>query len=187
MLAVATRLRRPSLTFHGDALAAPRPTLDFSLIDQVGRPIRLSDLRGRVVVLTFLFTSCTDVCPLVAQKLHDVSERLGSRRDEVALLAVTVDPSHDTMRRLAEYSQRWQMEDRWHFLTGAKRDLEPVWRHYWVGAVMPGSISSTGAYAVNHATPLHLIDRTGQVRVVFGPDFQPAQLAHDIGVLINGG
>jgi protein SCO1/2 len=177
--------RPPS--FQGEALDAPRPTLDFSLVDQTGRPVRLSDQRGQVVVLTFLYTSCPDLCPLVAQKLHEVSEALGPRRGRVTLLAVTVDPARDTPPRLLEYSRRWQMQGRWHFLTGSEGDLEPVWRYYWVGEVSHGPTSKAGAYEVSHASPLHLIDRTGQVRVVFSQDFQPAQLAHDIGVLINGG
>jgi protein SCO1/2 len=177
--------RAPS--FQGDALDTPRPILDFSLLDQAGRRIRLSDLHGRVVVLTFLYTSCPDLCPLTTQKLHEVSEMLGTRRADVALLAVTVDPARDTMPRRAEYSRRWQMQDRWHFLTGSETALEPLWRYYWVGEVSHGPTSGDGAYEVDHASPLHLIDRDGRVRVVYNQDFSPAQLAHDIGVLIDGG
>lgn len=177
--------RAPS--FQGDALDAPRPILDFSLVDQAGRPIRLSALHGRVVVLTFLYTSCPDLCPLITQKLHEVSEMLGTRRADVALLAVTVDPARDTMPRLADYSRRWQMQDRWHFLTGTEADLAPLWRYYWVGEVSHGPTSGAGAYEVDHASPLHLIDRAGRVRVVYNQDFRPTQLAHDIGVLIDEG
>jgi protein SCO1 len=177
--------RTPS--FQGDALDTPRATRDFSLVDQAGQAVRLSDLRGRVVVLTFLYTSCPDLCPLVTQKLHEVSEQLGSRRGEVALVAVTVDPARDTLPRLAEYSRRWQMQDRWHFVTGTERDLAPVWSYYWVGEVSHGPTGKDGGYEVNHASPVHLIDRAGRVRVVYNPDFRPVQLVHDIGVLVDRG
>jgi protein SCO1/2 len=177
--------RAPS--FQGDVLDAPRPTLDFALVDQSGRPARLSALRGEVVVLTFLYTSCVDTCPLLTQKLHQVSAMLDARRRDLALLAVTVDPGRDTVSRLAEYSQRWHMQDRWRLLTGAEQDLEPVWRYYWVGEVDRRPMSAGGGYEVDHASPVHLIDRAGRVRVVYGGDFRPAQLVHDIEVLLDRG
>jgi protein SCO1 len=177
--------RTPS--FQGDALDAPRPTLDFTLTDQSGQPVRLSALRGEVVVLTFLYTSCVDACPLLTQKLHQVSAMLGARRRRIALLAVTVDPGRDTVPRIAEYSRHWHMQDRWRLLTGAKRDLEPVWRYYWVGADERDPPSTGSGYEIDHASPLHLIDRAGRVRVVYGGGFRPAQLAHDIEILLDQG
>jgi protein SCO1/2 len=179
--------RGPS--FEGNALDPPRPTLDFTLADQSGQPVRLSALRGQVVVLTFLYTSCPDLCPLVTQKLREVSDLLGARRRDVTLLAVTVDPGRDTVGRIAEYSRRWRMDDRWRFLTGAEPDLLPVWQYYWVGEVRrhPTPPAGASAYEVDHASPVHLIDRTGLVRVAYGSDFRPAQLAHDIEALLDRG
>lgn len=175
--------------FQGTPLDPPRKALDFTLRDQFGGEIRLADLRGRVVVLTFLYTACPDLCPLVAQKLREVDHLLGDRRREVALVAVTVDPERDTPARAAEYSRQWGMLDRWRFLTGDRRALEPVWAYYWVGDVrqepaVPG-VAQAAAYGVTHASPLHLIDRAGRIRVVHGSDFRPAELAHDLELLLR--
>lgn len=173
-------------TFRGNAMDPPRPALDFSLVDQSGQPVRLSSLRGRVVGLTFLYTWCPDLCPLVADKLRQVSERLGARRGDVVLLVVTADPGRDTVARAAEYSRQWGMQDRWRFLTGPERELQPVWQYYWVGQVARRPVSGNAAapYEDGHAAPVHLIDRSGQVRVAFSADFRPDELAHDIEALI---
>jgi protein SCO1 len=123
LMAVTACSRAP--TFRGTALDPPRATLDFALTDQRERTVRWSDFRGRVVILTFLYTSCRDVCPLVTQELREASELLGNHRSDVAIVAVTVDPARDTIARAAAYSQEWRMAERWEFLTGREADLAP--------------------------------------------------------------
>jgi protein SCO1/2 len=177
--------RRPA--FEGQVLDPPRPPLDFTLTDQLDQPVRLSALHGKVVVLTFLFTACPDVCPLITGKIHEVSDRLGKDRDKVAFVAVTVDPERDTVRALAEYSRRVAMLDRWHFLTGDQAQLTPIWTYYWVGqtrAERPGSAPGRIAYAIGHRSPIHLLDPDGQIRVIHDADFRPAAMVHDVQALL---
>jgi protein SCO1 len=173
--------------FQGQALDPPRPPLDFTLPDQSGHPLTLSALHGQVVVLTFLYTTCPDVCPLVTAKLHEVADLLGKSRSKVAMVAVTVDPERDTAAAVTEYSRRWSMLDRWRFLVGTQAQLDPIWEFYWVGQVrreLPGSTATQPQYAVGHGSPVHLLDRAGLVRVVFDADFRPAAMAHDIEILL---
>jgi protein SCO1/2 len=173
--------------FQGTSLDPPRAVLDFALADQHGERVRLNDLRGAVVVLTFLYTSCTDVCPLVAGKLREADRLLGALGRDVSFLAVTVDPERDTPARMTEYSTRWQVPERWHFLTGAVRELEPIWRYYWVGAIRRaarGDAATIADYEVEHAAPVHLIDRAGRIRVAYGSGFRPAELSHDLEILL---
>lgn len=175
-------------TFHGTPLDPPRDTLDFALTDQFGQPLRLSDLKGQVVVLTFLYTACTDLCPLVTQKLRETVRLLAAEGKRVTVLAVTVDPERDTVSRLADYSRQWGMLDRWRVLTGSAQQLEPVWRYYWVGEIRreaTGSPAAPAAYEVQHSSPVHLIDRKGRIRAVYGSDFRPAELAADIEGLLR--
>ncbi|MFQ5899062.1 MAG: SCO family protein [Candidatus Methylomirabilia bacterium] len=171
--------RQPA--FRGMPLDPPRELLDFTLRDQFGQPVRLADLRDRVRVLTFLYTSCPDVCPLVAGKLRRAYELLEDP-SEVAFLAVTVDPERDTEARVYEYSEQYGMLDRWQFLIGTHESLQPLWDYYWVGQV---SKEATGSYTVRHTTPIHLIDRRGRIRVVYGNTFRAAELAQDIELLLE--
>lgn len=167
-------------TFRGTVLDPPRAARDFTLTDQFGKHVRPSDFRGRVVVLTFLYTSCPDVCPIIADKLRKTVEPLGDPMPDVAVLVVTVDPERDTTDRVYAYSQQHKMLDRWHFLIGEARELRPIWEYYWVGQVRKVEEGE-----VIHSSPVHLADRHGKIRVVFGSRFEPSDLAHDIRALLR--
>lgn len=168
------------VTFRGTALDPPRAAHDFTLHDQFGKSVRLADFRGRVAVLTFLYTSCPDLCPLVTAKLRKTLEALGDRASDVAVLAVTVDPARDTPDRVQAFSREHGMLDRWHFLTGDAETLRPIWAYYWVGKVWSDAKGN-----VMHSSPVHLIDRQGKIRVVYGSTFEPADLAHDLRELLR--
>lgn len=166
--------------FRLTALDQPRESLNFTLIDQFGRRMSLADFRGRVVALTFLYTHCPDICPLVAQKLRETYRLLGNSTSRVAFLIVTVDPERDTVKRLYDYSGQFDMLEKWHFLTGSGSELKPIWDYYWVGKVWKDEKGN-----VMHQSPLHLIDPQGRIRGVAGQTFRPAELAHDIEALLQ--
>ena len=166
--------------FRLTPLDPPRDSLNFSLRDQMGQRIALNDFRGKVVVLTFLYSYCPDICPLIAQKLHETHRLLGTKATGAAFLVVTVDPERDTVERLYEYSKQFDMADKWHFLTGSEDDLKPIWDYYWVGKVWKDEKGN-----VEHQSPVHIIDREGKLRVASGQTFRPAELAHDIEVLLK--
>lgn len=168
-------------TFQGTALDPPRAAYDFTLKDPFGKRVRLAEFKGRVVVLTFLYTSCPDLCPLVTEKLRKTIEALGEQASDVAVLAVTVDPERDTAERVQAFSQQHGMVDRWQFLIGDAKALQPIWEYYWVGKVWSDTKGN-----VMHQSPVHLIDRQGKIRVVHGSSFEPAMLAHDIRMLFKG-
>ncbi len=120
--------------FNGTVLDPPDQATDFRLTDQQGRPYRLADAKGKVVVLTFLYTHCTDVCPFIAAKLKETDRLLGSDASQVDLVAITTDPARDTQGTLADYSRVFGLYDRWHFLLGPTDALRPVWKAYAVAS-----------------------------------------------------
>lgn len=166
--------------FRLTPLDPPRESFNFALTSQLGRKVSLRDFGGKIVVLTFLYTHCPDVCPLITQKLHETHKLLGAKAAEAVFLVVTVDPERDTVERLYDYSKQFDMLDKWHFLTGREEDLKPVWDYYWVGKVWKDEKGN-----VMHQAPIHLIDAKGKVRAASGQTFRPAELAHDIEELLN--
>lgn len=172
---------RPSHpAFRLTPLDPPRESFNFTLKDQFGKKVSLADLHGKVVVLTFLYTYCPDICPLITQKLHETHRLLGSNAARAVFLVVTVDPERDTVKQLYDYSRQFDMLDKWHFLTGSLDELILIWVYYWVGKVGKDEKGN-----VMHQAPLHIIDPQGKIRVVSGQTFRPAELAHDIEVLLN--
>lgn len=156
------------------SLAAP----DFRLKDQFGKPISLSQFRGKTVVLTFLYTHCPDVCPLTAEKLHAAQEQLGNNAARVVVLAVSTDPKGDTPSTAQHFSQEHKLSTNWHYLLGTHSDLAPVWNAYSVYA-------QPAVKTVTHTSAVYLIDDEGRERIFFGDDFTVTQLATDLKVLLN--
>jgi protein SCO1/2 len=81
---------------------------------------------GRPVMLNFIYTSCTAICPVTAQVFREVRERLGKDRDQVHVVSVSIDPEYDTPARLATYAQRFSEDSKWTFVTAARDDAVAI-------------------------------------------------------------
>jgi protein SCO1/2 len=165
------------------------PAPDFRLTDQEGREVALADLRGRPVVLTFLYAACPDICPVTADKLRRTLDNLGGDAARVAVVAVSVDPERDDVAAARAFTDRHRLTGRnWHYLTGSAEQLAPVWAAYGVARLpRPGS-AAAGASAVDtlgHTDALYLIDRDGRQRSLLRSDFDPDELARALRTLLR--
>lgn len=151
----------------------PFPAPDFRLTDQDGQPFELSSLRGKVVLMDFIFTQCPGPCPMLSTKFRHVQRRLGKRLGtEVMLLSVTIDPRRDTPDVLKAYARRYKADlSGWKFLTGSTRDILIVATQY--GAEYQGG--SDGI--LDHRLLTCVIDQDGMlVRVFDGVNHTVAEL-----------
>lgn len=153
------------------------PAPAFVLDSATGPRVALTDLRGKVLVLTFVFTTCTSTCPILTAKLVDVARALGSDfGNGYAFVAVSGDPLHDTPARLRDYA-RAQGADTpgWFFLTGAPGDIGAVVQRYGAYA------KKTDGGAIEHLFLSSLIDRSGRLRVQYlGTRFDPREMLRDL-------
>ncbi len=180
-------------TSIGTLLDPPLETPAFSLQAHDGRAVQWSDYRGKYVVMTFLYTSCRDVCPLTAHKLSQVHQKLGADAARVAFVTVTVDPERDTPQAIQAFSEKWGMAGKWDYLTGSEESLAPLWKAYFVGEVRQEAIADAadpartaeGAYAVDHTSPVHVIDPQGRGRLAYSTAFTADEMAHDIRLLMG--
>jgi len=152
------------------ALRPAIPPRDFALRDQDGRRVSLAGLRGRVTVLTFLYSTCRDTCPVTATTIRGALDDLGH---DVPVLAVSVDPANDTPASARRFlSQRRLSGGRMRFLLGTRAQLVPIWSAY--GIRPQGEGFEHSAYVV-------LIDRAGRQRIGFPFDRLTSEgLVHDI-------
>jgi protein SCO1 len=158
---------------------AARPAIgqairDFSLIDQTRAQVLLSQFRGRVVAVNFIYTSCVlpQFCYRLANHFGVVAERLKSRMGrELVLLTITFDPSRDTPERLAEYSRQWNADPAvWHFLTGDSETIARVCHQFGVDAFPDEGL-------ISHSTRTVIIDRRGTLAAsIDGNQHTAAQL-----------
>src|SRR5713101_1968719 len=112
-------------------LAVIRTVPDFSLTTQGDQTLRLSDLKGKVLLVSFVFTTCSGSCPATTHRMSQVQQELKSRGllkdDRVRLLSITLDPARDTPDVLQRYMQLYDADPTsWSFLTGPPADVEKV-------------------------------------------------------------
>lgn len=179
----------------GGIVSPPFEAPDFTLTDQFDLSRHLQGFQGRPMALTFVYTNCPDVCPLIASNMHAAYAKLGTEAKGVVLLAVTVDPERDTIPQVRRFSQQRGMLGEWLFLTGSRPQLEAVWKSYgiypqYVDArcnpiTPPPADQSQGSPSVlEHEAPVFLIDKSGKVRALLPTDFTAADLATDLRILL---
>src|SRR5690242_10734260 len=108
------------------------PAPPFTLTSQDGKPVALDDFRGKVVALTFIYTGCPDICPLLTQKMVDVQDALRDKFGaKIAFISISFDPERDTPEVLKDYAQFWgAAPEGWSFLTGSLEAVRDVTRRY---------------------------------------------------------
>lgn len=163
----------PSGGLRGDAVwpAGRRPAPAFTLRDQSGRTVSLSDQRGRAVLLAFMDSHCKLVCTREGPSLSDVQRRVGATR--MTLLVVSVNPWEDTAASSIEAATRWGLRGDWHWLRGSPGQLQPIWRAYGI------EVART-AGDVGHSTAIYLIDARGYERAGFNYPFPTGDVVRDL-------
>ena len=152
---------------------------DFTLLDgPTGDSVTLTGLRGRVVVLTFLYTNCPDACPLTADKLRDARASLADAAKELSLVAVSVDPAGDTPDATRAFVRAHRLEGALRFLVGDRASLARVWASYGIGAEPAGSV-------VAHNDAIYLIDKQGRERSLLHSEVDVATLAASLRTLLS--
>lgn len=145
--------------YEGAELTGPAP--DFNLFDQNNELVRLSDNRGKIVILTFMESRCQEVCPLTASELRKAYQTLGSNGDSVVLIGINVNVEANKIDDVSEATLKWHLDEipNWHFLTGTEVDLKPVWEAYGVAVVA----TTDGEEEIMHSTGVFLIDEEGEM------------------------
>ena len=167
-----------------ERIATIGPASDFTLTAEDGSPFSTAELRGKVVAVNFVFTRCTDVCPIATAKMVQIQRALGEKfgRD-VFFVSVTVDPAHDTSEVLARYAHALGYDPSgWVFLTGAPAAIRDVAQNYGVYH------ERRSGGEVDHNLLTSLVDREGTLRVQYmGERFDTRELLHDLRDLMAEG
>jgi protein SCO1 len=153
-------------------------TPQFALKDSLGRLVRLSQFRGKAVLLTFIYDHCPDTCPLIVANLHNALLKLGAKARQLQIVAVSIDPEGDTTATVKAFLAAHEMTGRMEYLIGTHQELAPVWRAYGVQVQGPPA-----AREVGHSTFLYGITGRGSALVLYPPTFDPSWIVHDTPLL----
>jgi protein SCO1/2 len=137
---------------------------DFNLTDHNGEKFRLADQRGKVILLFFGYTSCTEACPVILSRVNSVFKQLGLVQEKALAVFISVDPQRDTQQVLREYVKYFSAHTV--ALTGKKEEIDAVVKQYGAKYEIEKSDSALG-YHVSHTTDIYLIDQRGALRSRF--------------------
>jgi protein SCO1/2 len=169
----------PQPSSPGQTVPSGTVAADFALRDQNGRLVGLSDRRGGITIVTFLYTHCVDVCPLIATHLNDVLSGLGRNRAHVRVLAVSVDPRFDTPAAVTHFVRERHLLPQFHYLRGTATQLKPIWQAYNI-LVVPKNPD-----VMAHTASITLVDRRGQARIVYTATATARDILPDVEELLG--
>lgn len=179
-LALVTVSSAAAADLRSGALDPPRPAPDFALRAADGSVFRLAEARGKVVVLTFGYTRCPDVCPTILAELAQVRAAVGDAAAHVQVVYITVDPERDSPERLATYTRVFDRS--FLGLAGSAEDLQRVWKAYGVSVARRPLGDS---YGLHHTAVVYVIDRRGRLRVLAPFGTAVGDLTHDVRALLR--
>ena len=155
---------------------------NFTLVDQNGARFDFESLAGRVVIVSFAYTTCVDICPLITAALRQTQIGLTPKEHtQVQLLTITTDPEIDSPKVLNAYAKRYGAEfDNWAFLTGNPAVLGHVWKNFGVG------VKRRARGLIDHTPLTAIVDPTRLMRFAYiGPSPDPHVMLDDVRSLLK--
>jgi len=169
--------------FKGTEYADDVSAADFALTDTAGRPFRLHEQQGKLVLLFFGYTYCPDVCPATLAEMKRVMEGLGDKLPNTRFLFITVDPERDTPEQLGQHLANFHPG--LIGLTGTPETLQAVYSDYGIYAAKVPQAESAAAYTMEHTARLFLIDQQGRLRLSYTYGTPAEDILQDMVHLLN--
>jgi protein SCO1/2 len=141
------------------------------------QPISLGQFHGKAVLISFVYTHCPNVCPIITANLAAAQRQLGAQARHLQILLVTVDPRRDTPAAIRTFLGTRDATGRMDYLLGSRPALDHVWKAWDVG------VQTKQGYTAGHSSIVYGITGSGRMAVVYPSNFSPAQIVHDVPLL----
>ena len=149
----------------------------------LGKSVNLDSYRGKAVLVTFIYTHCPDVCPLITSNLRVAQNLMGPKiAAKVQIIAVSVDARGDTRKTVARFLAAHEMTGRMQYLVGSTRELARVWKAWGVGSERDAKHPEF----VEHSGLVFGVSASGKRTTLYSAGFKPADIAHDVPLLASG-
>jgi protein SCO1 len=171
--------RTSAVRFSGPTATPTVPAKPLVLHDYRGDTVDLASYRGKAVLVTFIYTHCPDVCPLIVGNLHAAQAMLGSTANKLQIIAVSTDPRGDTPRSIAGFLRAHQMVGRMKYLIGTRAQLGHAWKTWGIVA----HPAKANPDLVEHSAEIFGIGADGRIYTLYPANFKPRDIAHDVRIL----
>jgi protein SCO1/2 len=171
-----------SASYDGLLLSPAKPTPPLSLRNYLGGVVNINQYRGKAVLVTFLYTNCPDVCPIITSNLRVAQNLMGAAvAAKAQVIAVSVDPRGDTPKAVAAFLARHEMTGRMKYLIGSAQQLGQVWKAWGVGSER----DAQQPQLVNHSGLIYGVSASGKITTLYPANFLPQEIAHDVPLLAS--
>ncbi len=172
----------PGEGYFGTLALPARQAPPIDLRNYMGQPVTLGEYRGKAVLVTFLYTNCPDICPLITANLRVVLQQLGARAAETQIIAVSVDPRGDTPAAVARFLRAHGMLGRMQYLIGSAPELERTWAAWSVGSTREAGQPDL----IAHSALVYGVSAGGRLTTIYPASFEPKEIVHDVPKLAAG-
>ena len=165
--------------YDGAVASPPKPAPELALEDSTGKAFDISEHRGKVVLVTWLYVKCPDVCPLIVSNLKVVQNKLGDDAENLKIVAVSTDPERDTPKAVNRFLAARGMSGRMQYLVGDERSLGSTWKTWGIVA----EPAAANPELIEHSSPIYGISASGKITTLYPANFKPEQIVHDVPLL----
>lgn len=172
-------LATSTASFAGSVASPPEQAPPLDLRNYKGQNVNIASYRGKAVLVTFIYTHCPDVCPLIVSNFRTAQALLGGQSSKAQIIAVSVDPRGDTPKTVTTFLAAHRMTGRMQYLIGSAKELARVWKAWGVGSERDAHSPAL----VEHTGLVYGISASGKVMTLYPGNYKPAEIAHDVPLL----
>jgi protein SCO1/2 len=165
--------------YAGAVATPPKPAPPLSLEDSTGERFDIAEHRGKVVLVTWLYVKCPDVCPLIVSNLKVAQSKLGPKAKDLVVVAVSTDPERDTPRAVNKFIDARGMTGRMQYLVGDESELGRTWKNWGIVA----EPAAANPELIEHSSPIYGISASGKITTLYPANFKPDQIVRDVPLL----
>ncbi len=165
--------------YDGAVATPPKPVPPLTLEDSTGKKFDIAEHKGKVVLLTWLYVKCPDICPLIVSNLKVAQTKLGDKAKDVVIVAVSTDPERDTPKAVNKFIGGRGMTGRMQYLVGDKNALGRTWENWGIVAER----AAANPELIEHSSPIYGISASGKITTLYPANFKPDQIVHDVPLL----
>lgn len=165
--------------YAGAVATPPKPAPPLVLEDSTGKRFDISQHRGKVVLVTWLYVKCPDVCPLIVSNLKVAQTKLGPKAKDMVIVAVSTDPERDTPKAVNKFIASREMTGRMQYLVGSDRELGQTWKNWGIVA----EPAAANPELIEHSSPIYGISASGKITTLYPANFKPEQIVRDVPLL----
>jgi protein SCO1 len=175
-----TATHPPSSAYSGSLASPAQAEPPLSLRNYKGERVNIAQYKGKAVLVTFIYTKCPDVCPVIAANLGLALDKMGpAAASKVKVIAVSVDSKTDTPAAVVKFMKSHGVMGRMQYLLGSTPELARVWKAWGVGSEKDAS----NPELVNHSGLVYGVSASGKVTTLYAANFTPREVAHDAPLL----